>query len=140
MDFISHSPTETAQIAKTIAGRVRSGDIFCFYGELGAGKTTLLKNIIKTLGVKKEAKSPTFSLMNVYPVNKGTIKNLVHIDTYRLKDAQELVDIGAMDYLGAQNTVCFVEWPGKITELLAGKKTVDVRIEHIGENERKIIF
>ena len=61
--------------------------------------------------------------MNIYKT-KTRLKtvSLVHIDTYRLKNDQELIDIGAEDYLGAPDTICVVEWPEKIKNLLKNKK------------------
>ncbi len=104
---------------------------------MGAGKTTLVKGIAEGLGVKEEIKSPTFTLMNVYLGNK---LKLVHIDTYRLKNEQELIGIGATDYLGTENTIAIVEWPEKIAGLLKNKKVMTLKIEHLDENKRKIIL
>ena len=76
--------------------------------------------------------------MNIYPVNSEKIKTLVHIDTYRLKDEQELLDIGVEDYLGQPDTLCIIEWPEKIAGLLKAKKTTTIAIEHFTDNQRKI--
>ena len=137
------------KIGKKIAGQLSGGDILCLYGDLGAGKTTLVKGIAAGLGIKKTITSPTFTLMNVYPVKllaktstplaRGfNGAKLVHIDTYRLKDEQELVEIGAEDYLGAPDSICVIEWPEKIKKLLKNKKIVKVTMEHNGKTERKI--
>jgi tRNA A37 threonylcarbamoyladenosine biosynthesis protein TsaE len=66
------------------------------------------------------------------------IKKFVHIDTYRLKDEGELIEIGVEDYLGAPDTVCVVEWPEKLSELLKNKKIKKIKIEH-QDNGRVII-
>jgi len=71
--------------------------------------------------------------MNIYPVENNKIKQLVHIDTYRLENEEQLTEIGAEDYLGAPNTICFVEWPEKIQNLIKEKKIVKIKIEHTGE-------
>lgn len=135
MKIITRCAKETETTGQTLAAKLRGGDVLCLTGDLGAGKTTLVKGLAKGLGVKKDIKSPTFTLMNLY---SGKKLNLVHIDTYRLKDQQELADIGALDYLGAPDAICVVEWPEKIAGLLKNKKTVPVTIEHISENQRKI--
>ena len=77
--------------------------------------------------------------MNIYKT-KTRLKtvSLVHIDTYRLKNDQELIDIGAEDYLGAPDTICVVEWPEKIKNLLKNKKTVKIVMEHEGKKKRII--
>ena len=115
----------------------------CLYGDLGAGKTTLTKGIAEGLGVKETITSPTFALMNVYNIKtlkRENKKTLVHIDTYRLKNEQELIDIGAEDYLGDKDTICIIEWPEKISTLLQNKKTISVEIEHVEEKTREIII
>ncbi|MDO8499708.1 MAG: tRNA (adenosine(37)-N6)-threonylcarbamoyltransferase complex ATPase subunit type 1 TsaE [bacterium] len=137
-----NSEQEMLDYGRALATTLSAGDILCLEGELGAGKTTLAKGIATGLGVKNNITSPTFSLLNVYetgetPKKRG-IKSLVHIDTYRLKDEAELTEIGVADYLGQADTVCIVEWPEKVTALLAGKKVKTIKIEHIEENKRKI--
>lgn len=147
MKYLPHSDKETTAIGKKIATTLRRGDVVCLYGELGAGKTTLAKGIAKGLGVKEEITSPTFTLMNVYQINNEqltidnlTIEQFVHIDTYRLKNEQELIEIGVEDYLGQPNTVCAVEWPQKITGILKGKKIIKITLKHKKENKRQIII
>ncbi len=142
---ITHSDAETKELGKQIATTLTGGDVVCLYGELGAGKTTLVKGLAEALGITETITSPTFTLMNVYRIiktlkhkNIKTIKNLVHIDTYRLKSADELVEIGVEDYLGQPNTITIVEWPEKITELLDGKQILEIKIEHGKGDERKI--
>jgi tRNA threonylcarbamoyladenosine biosynthesis protein TsaE len=127
MKYNPKSEAETIEIGKKIAPDLKPGDIVCLYGDLGAGKTTLVKGLALGLGVKGTITSPTFTLMNVY---RGQTTQLVHIDTYRLKNEQELVDIGVEDYLGAPDTICVIEWPEKIAGLLKNSKRVKIDIEH----------
>jgi len=138
MQITSHSADETFEFGKKLADHFRGGDVLLLVGDLGAGKTTLMKGLAIGLGVNVEVSSPTFTLMNHYPANSGTIKNLVHIDTYRLKDENDLIEIGIEDYLSESDSLCVIEWPEKIVELLKNKKTFTVVIEHLGENNRKI--
>lgn len=138
MDITTNSAEETYEYGKKIAAHFRGGDILLLIGELGAGKTTLMKGLAMGLGVESDVTSPTFTLMNHYPTRNHTIKNLVHIDTYRLKDEFELKDIGVEDYLCEPDSLCVVEWPEKISGLLKNKKTIIITIEHLGENKRKI--
>lgn len=134
----SSSNDETLKIGQQIASTLVGGDILLMYGDLGAGKTTLTKGIAKGLGVDNDITSPTFTLMNMYPVDVGNIKQLVHIDTYRMEDAQELLDIGVQDYLGSPDTITIIEWPEKIESLLTGKNIKKIHLEHLGEEKRKI--
>ncbi len=139
MKLLSATEKQTQKIGQKLALGLKDGDILCLYGELGAGKTTMVKGLAKGLGIKKEINSPTFALMNIYKT-KTRLKtvSLVHIDTYRLKNDQELIDIGAEDYLGAPDTICVVEWPEKIKNLLKNKKTVKIVMEHEGKKKRII--
>ncbi len=85
--------------------------IFLLNGAMGVGKTTLIKSICRELGVEEEAVSPTFSIVNEY---QGTQQQKIyHFDLYRLKTAEELLDIGFEDYL-QQADWMFIEWPDKM--------------------------
>ncbi len=138
MEIITNSKEETYEFGKKIAGHFIGGDILLLVGELGAGKTTLMKGLAAGFGVDSEVTSPTFTLMNHYHTHDSKIKNLVHIDTYRLKDEYELKDIGIEDYLCEPDTLCVIEWPDKAIGLLKNKKTFTVKIEHLGKDKRKI--
>lgn len=137
----THSDAETKKIGFDLASTLTGGDIICLYGELGAGKTTLVKGLAEALGITHDITSPTFTLMNVYDIEKlgnSEIGKLIHIDTYRLKEAQELIDIGAEDYIGQAKTITLIEWPEKIEELLINKKRIEIRIEHGKQDIRNI--
>lgn len=134
----SHSEIETKKVATALAKTLAGGMIICLHGELGAGKTTFVKGLAEALGVKETMTSPTFTLMNMYNVSHPNIKTLVHIDTYRLKDEHELVDIGIEDYLGQPGVLTLVEWPEKMIDLLAEKKVTNVYIDHLDETSRSI--
>lgn len=143
MNIISHSDIETKQIAKNFAATLTSGAIVCLHGDLGAGKTTFTKGLSEALGLTTDINSPTFTLMNVYQLptldfGQYRLSTLIHIDTYRLKSEQELIDIGVEDYLGQPGTITLIEWPEKLTALLINKKVINVTIDHQGENLRKI--
>jgi tRNA threonylcarbamoyladenosine biosynthesis protein TsaE len=149
MKYNAKNETETIKIGNKIASELKGGDILCLYGDLGAGKTTLVKGLAKGLGIKKEVTSPTFALMNLYDVDARRdsstslgmtkrAKTLAHFDLYRLKSLEEFFDMGGEDYLGAPDTICVIEWPEKIDELLKTKKCVKIRIEH-KNNGREIV-
>lgn len=139
MIFSSSSNQETLDFGEQIAAMLKGGDIILLFGDLGAGKTTLTKGIAKGLGVHSDITSPTFTLMNIYPLLLDTAKQLVHIDTYRMQDAEELVAIGVEDYLGSPDTITIIEWPEKIESLLTGKNIKKIQLEHLGEEKRNII-
>ena len=128
------------QFGLKLAEKLVGGDIVLLHGDLGAGKTTLTKGIAKFFGID-EVVSPTFTLMQVYQsVNEtmGQINHVVHIDTYRLEREEELLDIGFEDYVGEPHTLCIIEWPEKIENLLKNKKTISIDITHKDEQSRHI--
>ena len=81
-------------------------------GELGSGKTTLIKQFCRELGFKNQVTSPTFPLLNIYKNNE---KNIYHADLYRLKNIDEINELGFYEVMESNNWF-FVEWP----ELLYG--------------------
>ncbi len=135
---ISHSAHETKEIGKELARTLEGGDIIILKGELGAGKTAFTKGIAEGLGIEKEVMSPTFTLMSVYPVDHETIKELVHVDTYRLETYKDLIEIGIEEYLGRPDTLTIIEWPEKVEKLLENKKLIVVTLTAGTTTERKI--
>jgi tRNA threonylcarbamoyladenosine biosynthesis protein TsaE len=76
-------------------------------GDLGAGKTTLIQAICRGYGVVRDVTSPTFALVHEYPSPRGPV---FHLDLYRLRNADELINIGWDDIVHADALV-LVEWP-----------------------------
>ncbi len=141
MTIITNSSEETKNFGQEFAESLQGGDIVLLYGNLGAGKTTFVKGLAAGLGISEEILSPTFSVMNIYaiPQNKKiAAQNLIHIDTYRLETAAELINIGILDYLGKPDTICIIEWPEKMMELLPSKQVKKITLEH--NNEQRIIM
>lgn len=136
MKYTTTTDTETKHIGSCIADQLKGGDIVCLYGDLGAGKTTLVKGIADKLKIQNNITSPSFSLMNIYDIKNNL--QLVHIDTYRLDNEEDLIDIGIEDYLGQKNSICIIEWPEKILRLLKDKKSIDLIFKHINKDQREI--
>ena len=88
---------------------------FAFYGEVGVGKTTLIKSLSLHLGVTDVVSSPTFSIVNEYPINESD--KIYHFDFFRIEDEQEAYDMGYEEYFFS-NAYCFIEWPEKIANLI----------------------
>jgi len=95
-----------------------SGKTLLFYGDMGVGKTTLIKEIVRQLGFLDNISSPTFSLVNEYPLKDETI---YHFDLYRLNDEKEALDFGIEEYFYTNNWK-LIEWPEKIRKILPDNK------------------
>ena len=129
---INYSIEEIGRTSKIILSLNPSSKIFIFNGEMGSGKTTLIKAIIKELGYKGTVSSPTFSIINEY-LNGDKI---YHFDFYRIKNKNELLDIGIDEYISSNNR-CFVEWPNLITDMLPDKH-IELNIDIISSDDRKL--
>lgn len=112
--------------------------VICFRGDLGAGKTTLIKKICAQLGYSGEVSSPTYGLVNPYPINNNG-HTIYHSDWYRIKDLDELYDAGIEDNLYAPNSTWLIEWPQIGMEILMGFHVVDIEINHL-ENSRSYLI
>ncbi|MFA6105226.1 MAG: tRNA (adenosine(37)-N6)-threonylcarbamoyltransferase complex ATPase subunit type 1 TsaE [Patescibacteria group bacterium] len=140
MKIIVKNEKETISEGIKFSSLLTGGMILCLHGELGSGKTTFTKGLAKGLGINIEIKSPTFTLMNIYKISNKKIKTLIHIDTYRLKNEHELIEIGAEDYLGNPDTITIIEWPEKIKTLLIKKNVADIYFSHTANGFREITF
>lgn len=105
----------------------------CFYGEMGAGKTTFIAALATQLGSKQPVSSPTYSLINQYPVAEGMI---YHLDLFRLTSTEALLDIGFEDILHSGHYV-FIEWPQWAIPLIEGNY-LHIDFKKTGEGQREI--
>jgi len=80
-------------------------------GELGSGKTTLVAAMLHALGVAEPVRSPSYALLEVYPLAGGMLA--VHLDCYRLQGPEELEALGLRDYF-ADRSLLLIEWPERV--------------------------
>ena len=141
MKIITKNEKETLAAAKKFARQLEGGEVIGLEGDLGAGKTVFVKGLAAGLGIKKIITSPTFVLMKVYPVKsvKSPIRQLVHIDAYRLTSGADLEAIGALDYFGQKHTITVIEWPERVRDILL-KDCLKIKIKIKNNNQREIIF
>ena len=123
--------------AREFIGEMGDDTVFAFYGKMGAGKTTFIKALCKLLGVEDEVNSPTFAIINEYR-SQTTAELIYHFDFYRIKNPQEVLDIGYEDYVYSGH-VCFMEWPELIENLLPDD-AVKVTIEEEEGGMRTVCF
>jgi len=74
-------------------------------GDLGAGKSTLARALLRALGVAGTIRSPTYTLVERYPL--GTGGDALHLDLYRIGDPGELEFLG-ID--AAEGSLWLIEW------------------------------
>jgi RNA polymerase primary sigma factor len=98
--------------------------LFFFKGDMGTGKTTIVQEICKKLQTKVEATSPTFALLQKYPLSEKSMakqtanfEEIAHMDLHRLKLQKENdnTELGWIEeeLINVHNIV-FVEWPEKL--------------------------
>jgi len=157
MQFVTKSEKETFGLAKQFSKSLRGGEVVLLLGDLGSGKTTFVKGLAQALGIKEKITSPTFVLMHTHCVTrylptlptgrqagqagKLHVTRFVHVDAYRLKTAQGLLDIGLGDWLGRQDTTVLIEWGEKIKPLLRRKKIkfTEIKFQHGQKENERII-
>jgi len=139
--YLTQSAKQTFNLGKKMASQLKGGEVLALTGELGAGKTVFIKGVAAGLGIKKSVTSPTFVLMKVYPLQAKSYqlktRRLVHIDCYRIKNPQELIDIGAGEYFGQKETIAVIEWAEKIKKILPSQK-IEIKIRLRRQNQREI--
>lgn len=111
--FELQSQQDTIDLAAYVAPLLKPGDVLCLYGNLGAGKTFFSQALGRYLGVEDSIDSPSFVLLKEYQAKDFP---LYHLDLYRLKSQEELLDLGILDFIESGVTV--IEWPELAAELL----------------------
>lgn len=138
--IIIKTEKDTQNFAKKLAKSLKGGEIIALEGDLGAGKTTMTQYLAKAFGVKERVTSPTFVLMKVYSVShkQYAIRQLVHVDCYRLDDPQELFYLGIEEYLNNKEAIVIIEWADKIKDYIKKfKKVIWIKI-NLKNNIREI--
>ena len=111
----------TEVLGDALASTQPSPAIVHLHGDLGAGKSTLARAWLRALGVTGAIRSPTYTLVEHYPLQRGA--KALHLDLYRIAGAGEL-EFLALDDAGAD--LWLVEWPERGQGALPAP---DLRIE-----------
>ena len=119
------------EITIKISKLINQGDNLFLYGELGVGKTTFARNFINQLQYLNktnltEVLSPTFSILNEYKINNLNIK---HYDLYRVKQIEELDNLGLFEEKDDINTNLLEEDEKTKLMSLGGVKNYPMRVK-----------
>ena len=104
----------TEHAGAMLAPHLAGGMVVTLDGDLGAGKTTLVRGLLRARGVQGPIKSPTFDLVEHYPLSSIYF---YHIDLYRFTGAEEWEASGLAECMRNDST-CIVEWPERVGALL----------------------
>lgn len=111
----------TDALGQRLAAQRPAHAVVHLYGDLGAGKSTLARALLRALGVAGTIRSPTYTLVERYPLADGS--EAWHLDLYRIGDPGEL------DFLGLDEgaaSLWLVEWPQRAGAALP---PADLRID-----------
>lgn len=129
---VTRSEEETEALGERLGRDLGPGDVVALTGDLGAGKTVFVQGLVRGLGVRGRATSPTFVLVNEY---RGRLP-VHHVDAYRTGSLAELMDLGLPE-LFDEGGVTLVEWADRLAPLLPAR-TIHVHIEGAGDEPRTI--
>lgn len=134
--FTSHEESETDRLGEMLAEALEPGCVVGLVGTLGAGKTRFVQAVAAALGVpREEITSPTFVLISEH--SGGRIP-VYHCDTYRIRDTDELQELGLEEYFAAGG-ITFVEWADRFEDQLPAERLM-VEIESLGRTKRRFNF
>ena len=106
------SPDATCAFAQALGPRLSAGDVLLLSGGVGAGKTHFARCLIHALlPTPEDVPSPTFTLVQTYPLSSGEIW---HADLYRLADPAEVEELGLA--AAFDEALCLVEWPDRLPD------------------------
>jgi tRNA threonylcarbamoyladenosine biosynthesis protein TsaE len=113
---VTYSGDATNEAAESFAQLLPVDTVLTLEGDLGAGKTTFVRGLARGWGIADDVTSPSFALLHVY---QG-IRQLIHIDAYRLNSAAGFDDLLVWDIAHSPWNVV-IEWPEKVASRLPKK-------------------
>jgi tRNA threonylcarbamoyladenosine biosynthesis protein TsaE len=167
--IVTNSFKETQQLGFDFAKKLKGGEVLALYGDLGSGKTTFMQGLAKGLGITRNIISPTFIIMRSYQVHRHSgkpkvhlesrrengswtypsrhkrqdegleLKNLYHLDLYRIENESQAVDLGLTEFMGDPQNLVVIEWPDKIENLLPENR-INIYFTYLEDDKREIRF
>lgn len=123
-------PAATDRLGAALAASRPPRAVVHLLGDLGAGKSSLARAMLRALGVTGTVRSPTYTLVERYPLGSGG--EAWHLDLYRIGDPGELEFLG-LDTDDAM--LWLVEWPDRGAGALPAPDLV-VRLAVDGDGRR----
>ena len=139
-NIVLPTPEETDQLGCCLARAILcSKEAILTYGlnirlegNLGAGKTSTVRSMLRCLGVSGRIKSPTFTLLETYPLEHNL--EAFHFDFYRFEDPEEFLEAGFRENF-APGHITLVEWSEKASPCLPeADLTITLTIRGQGRN------
>lgn len=158
--ILSISAKQTQKVGEILAKELlakknsrKEARIICLSGNLGSGKTTFVQGLLKGLSIPGPYTSPTFVIMKKYKTEfqnpnfqipnkskalKPKIKNIYHLDAYRV-EKNDILSLGWEEIVKNKDNIIIVEWAEKIKKIIP-KDSLWIKLEWVGENKREIRF
>ena len=129
---------ELCSLAEKLGDNLRAGDSIFLKGPIGVGKTFVISCLIRKklldIGIEQHVTSPTFNLVQIYD---ELYYPIWHIDLYRLKNQEELIEIGLEEAF--HEAICLLEWPDILGETTIAKAVVlSIRFSSLDSNKRDL--
>lgn len=131
---------DTIALGAALGRELCAGDVVVLSGPLGAGKTVLAKGIAEAMDVEGPVVSPTFVLARVHRARQAGAPAMVHVDLYRLLDAESVDLLAELDSLDLDtdldDAVVVVEWGEGVAERLSDRH-LDIRLERSVDSDAR---
>jgi tRNA threonylcarbamoyladenosine biosynthesis protein TsaE len=132
---VTESRDETLRLAQVLGKHLAAADWISLTGELGTGKTLFAQGLARGAGCKVPVVSPTFSLIQSYPIKNKMFFH--HADLYRLNpgEVQQL----EWDIVKDGSGPVAVEWAEKAKSIWPAD-VLTVALQHAGQDKRRVQF
>jgi len=123
IQFLCANIEQLKYFTKITCNIFKPNNLILLEGFIGTGKTQLVKFYCENMDYKQNVTSPSYTLINMYPIANY---NIVHVDFYRIELEKELLEIGIDDYL--INNITFIEWGEKFQDFF--NDYLKIKLEH----------